>query len=403
MKILHLWSLYHEELKYHIHYLSKEFLLQAHQVSLVSSTSVRKAWRPYVKRKILEAGVENHEGMIVYRLPAWNFSDKPIPYLLHRYFNILKQEQADVIHVFSLTSVFNYIGLMLLTWVYPKRFVIVANDHSNPLRVSTSSIGNLYYKLNIFLFQRFGRQIKRVYVPNDGTKHLIQERFHLSDDVVKIMPLGYDGSTFYHDPSKRNQSAKLIIGFAGKVDRDKRVDVLLQAVSECVKQGLEISCIVAGVQSDSDYVREFQDFSTKHKLEVKFRPMLSSEALAELYNYVDVAIFPGSISITTVEATGCGSPVIVYDSIPGLEDRVENGRGYLFKEFSELVTLIQKVYRLKQQSAIQHADIARASQKYTWKELAQAYIKDYMTLLRELRQEEPQFPESKQIIETKKG
>jgi glycosyltransferase involved in cell wall biosynthesis len=382
MNILNLWSLYHEELKYHIHYLAKEMMLSGDRVALIASDKVRKTWQPYVKRKQLSPGVENHDGMKVYRLAAWSFSDKPIPFSLLRYYQLLKQEKADVIHIFSLTSLFNYLGLLLLTFIYPKTFVIVANDHSNPVRASTSFVGNAYYNLCVFLFQCFRRQIKRVFVPNQGTRELIMERFHLSEDVVRIIPLGYDDNTFYYQADRRNKSNKLIIGFAGKVDRDKRVDVLLEAVKVCVQQkGLELSCIIAGVQLESDYGCELQAFATQHQLEVEFKPMLSPDGLAELYGYVDVAIFPGSISITTVEATGCGSPVIVYKSIAGLEDRVEQGRGNLFENDSELVGLIEKFYALKRAKQIDHAAIARATEKYSWKALAQVYKEEYKHLL----------------------
>lgn len=111
---------------------------------------------------------------------------------------------------------------------------------------------------------------------------------------------------------------------------------------------------------------------------MNFKPLIKDPVkLAEYYNYIDVAVFPGSISITTLEATGCGTPIILFESIEGLEDRVENDRGILFKEKRELMDAIKFYKNKKQKKSIDNKVIEQNSHKFSWKELSKIYLDLY--------------------------
>ena len=117
-----------------------------------------------------------------------------------------------------------------------------------------------------------------------------------------------------------------------------------------------------------------------HNVRTEFLPLLNPTELADLYAKADLAVFPGSISITTLEANGCGLPVIVYESIEGLQDRVSDGRGELFSTDDELVSALKKYHQQKATQGIDHVSIKTMSMKYSWENIAKIYGEDYLAI-----------------------
>ena len=68
--------------------------------------------------------------------------------------------------------------------------------------------------------------------------------------------------------------------------------------------------------------------------------------LAKFYSSMDLMVFPGSISITTFEASACGTPVALFETYEGLEHRVADGKGVLLPTMKSsilpLLTLLKR-------------------------------------------------------------
>jgi glycosyltransferase involved in cell wall biosynthesis len=97
--------------------------------------------------------------------------------------------------------------------------------------------------------------------------------------------------------------------------------------------------------------------------------------LASFYRSINVAVFPGSISITTLEASGCGTPVLLFRSSEGLDDRVDSGRGALFETDEEMVALIE--WYAREENFVDNEKIYQQSLKYSWNVIAKEYISEY--------------------------
>ena len=126
---------------------------------------------------------------------------------------------------------------------------------------------------------------------------------------------------------------------------------------------------------------ELESFAKEHQLNVEFLPFLNSEELAAFYNHIDVAVYPGSISITTIEANACGTPILLNNSIQGLEDRVADGRGFLFTTEEELRDKIEFYWMQKRTAQINHPAIANYTSKYSWRKISQEYLNLYYQYL----------------------
>lgn len=382
LHIVNVWTDFQTEFRYHPHYLAVEFIRQGHQNAFLTTDQVPSIWRTFLKRKDeFKAGVSKYEGSDVYRIRCINLLSKPIPIGLWSIVKALRTSKADVVHILGIGNPFCFVVMFLAIMIRGKKCLIVANDHSNPRSESMSLVGRLYYAINKFIFQCFfRRRIKAVYVPNLATQQLICQKYKLDSQQVQIIPLGYDDSVFRYRPQEKNSFDKLVVGFAGKINPQKRVDMLIRAVAApSVKDHIRL--VVAGLVGEgSPYCDSLQQLAMELGIDVEFRPLLPADQLASFYNYVDVAAFPGSISITTIEATGCGTPIVLYNSIPGLEDRVENGRGFLFQEESELLERLEYFVQRKRLNNIDHLAVEQNTKKFSWHEISKRYLAEYQRL-----------------------
>jgi glycosyltransferase involved in cell wall biosynthesis len=380
LNIINVWAYFQTELKYHLHYLSIEFQRLGHSNTFLTTDKMKRVWFRHLKTKTFKPGVSDYEGSPVHRIRSFNLGDKPVPIDIRHITRVLRESNVNVLHIFGIGNPFSF-AVVFLALLTRRKCLIVANDHSNPRQESHSIGARFYYWFNRSLFWFIKSRVKRVYVPNAASRELIQQRYRLPDDQIKIIPLGFDGSVFQYCTGTKNQESRLVIGFAGKLDRSKRIEALIHAASDPIVRD-DVRLIIVGVADENDpYLREMRELAVSKSVEVEFRPLLGASELAAFYNFVDLGVFPGSISITTVEASGCGTPVVVYESIIGLEDRVADGRGYLFKEDDELPELLCQFVRDKKAGTIDNARIASSTKGFSWREIAKLYVGEYFELM----------------------
>jgi len=378
MRILNIWNFFQPELKYHVHFLSEHFTAEGNEVFFISTDKSNKAWAPFLKNKEFKAGKEIYPYATVYRLKCLEIFNKQIPLNWIRYYRLIKEIQPDVVHILGIGNFLSWICIGLLK-IYNKKVVLVANDHSNPNETKEGAVAKIYKKFNQLLFKLYGHQYKCIICPNTASKVFIQNVYKIDEERMKVIPLGYDDTAFYYDPALKNsEKDKLIVSFAGKIEPRKRIEELLYAVSE-MKNKLHVIIRIAGLSNTvhQEYFSSLKNIQETCNLTVEFLPLLQQDNLRNFYNFSDIAVFPGSISITTVEANACGIPIILFESIQGLEDRVENGRGKLFKKREELTNYLDEFYIKKIGAEICNLEIEEVTKTYAWGKLSKQYMKLY--------------------------
>lgn len=320
---------------------------------------------------------------VVYLKSASLFG-KPIPYDVFTLLKTVRDWKPDVIHIFGISNFISIATIVIGVLLGYARH-LVFSDHSDP-RERKSSIGALmYYQFFRAFFRFFINKNTKIITPDIASEGEIKRRYGpLNTEQLLQIPLGYDSSIFYDRARRGVNRDKLVIGFAGKINEAKRLDVLLAALQKV--DGL-VECRLVGMPA-SDFT-EYQNWlvqacdvhnrSSRNK--VRLETFIKDPVeLAEFYNEVDVVVFPGSISITTQEATGCGTPIILYRSYEGLEHRVDGGRGWLFTRDDELVSLINQVYELHSEERVCREKISAAARRYSWHNLKHRYYELYLNV-----------------------
>ncbi len=157
-----------------------------------------------------------------------------------------------------------------------------------------------------------------------------------------ILPIscGLDLQQYYPDPNVDRTKYRERYGidiykkaflFLGRLDGEKRIDLLLRAMEQVTRDDVEM--VIAGQgRSEESLHRIAADMQNKNT--VRFTGFIPAEDIPGLMNSVDVFVMPSEaelLSISTLEAMACGLPVILADALalPELVKTSENG--YLFK------------------------------------------------------------------------
>jgi 1,2-diacylglycerol 3-alpha-glucosyltransferase len=124
---------------------------------------------------------------------------------------------------------------------------------------------------------------------------------------------------------------RTIFLYVGRIEKDKRIDVLLHALARLERDDIQLA--IAGRGSASEY---FQALARSLKLDgrVRFTGFIPKEDLHVLLNSVDVFSMPSDaelLSLASLEAMACGRPLLLANAVALPELVVPGVNGYLFK------------------------------------------------------------------------
>ena len=127
------------------------------------------------------------------------------------------------------------------------------------------------------------------------------------------------------DPTKK------IFFFVGRVDREKRLDVILHAAARLNRADFQV--VIAGAGANAKFLKKLtQELGLADK--VQFTGFLPDDDLPSVLNSIDVFIMPSEaelLSIATIQAMACSRPVLAADAV-ALPELVANGEnGLLFR------------------------------------------------------------------------
>lgn len=134
--------------------------------------------------------------------------------------------------------------------------------------------------------------------------------------------------------------------YVGRLDKEKRVDILLKAVAK-VQDICDIHTVIVGKGMEASTLSALAK-RLKITDKITFVGYLSDDELPTIYQLANIFIMPGDAelqSIATLEAMASGLPIIAADAI-ALPQLVHNGKnGYLFRPNNplDLANAIQKL------------------------------------------------------------
>lgn len=227
----------------------------------------------------------------------------------------------------------------------------------------------------------------KVITPSNYFKNLIVNELKIAKEKIDVFPSGGVNSKVFHKIEEKDQLFKELgldphqqyIGYVGRIDYQKGWDVLLEAVHLLQEEGHLANRKIIMVGNGKDYDR-FQALINKYKIgdKIIYYDMLPQSKLNEIYNCLDVFVFPTmrkgeSLGLVGLEAMACGVPVIG-SSIGGLLDYIkeeENGLFFNIGDSNDLKDKVLKFFRYNQEKI----NLMRAEAFYTATQYEVEFIK----------------------------
>jgi glycosyltransferase involved in cell wall biosynthesis len=146
-----------------------------------------------------------------------------------------------------------------------------------------------------------------------------------------------------------------LIGFVGRIVREKGLQYLLSAIPFLVDQIPDFRILVAGdftKIAGGSVKEELDHFLQEHPGKILFTGFLEEEDLVRFYNMIDVLVLPSvdaleAFGMVQVEAMLCGTPVVA-SNLPGVREVVRTvGFGYLAEpaQPADIAAKIVSIYR----------------------------------------------------------
>jgi len=292
----------------------------------------------------------------------WN---KLINYLIH-YLDIMKKglssSKYDLIYVHFLS---HHIPILYFLGIIKKPLII--NLHGTDFIAVKNS------PFLTALSKPILRRAKAIVVPTSYFSNLVEEHFRFikSPQIIISPSGGIDKNVFYLKQGQQNSSNVITLGFVSRFIEEKGWRTYLESLEILEKNQISFKGIIAGKGPDEHRIKKcIHDLNLTPK--IKFLGLVEQKKLVDIYNEMDLYIFPTyreaeSLGLTGLEAMACGVPNIACN-IAGPSTYIVPGKnGFLFpvRDAASLAEKIMAYYYME------------PSEKQAMSEMAELTTKKY--------------------------
>ena len=236
--------------------------------------------------------------------------------------DLLRREQIDLVHVSLSFSTLIDFGLPDLC--HELGLPVVATFH-----VPYDSRFSLWQGISTALYRLYAQSLAsfdRVIIFSEQQKNLL-ESYGVSASTVSVIPNGVDIEKYAPGLSgyKQTLESSLLVGYLGRVDPEKNVDLLIRAFQD-IDAAEDVKLVVIGGGSE------------RRRLERRYRgsrviftgPVMEETERISMLRAMDVFVLPSlveGLSLSLLEAMACGVAPVATDV--GSDGEAMRGAGLL--------------------------------------------------------------------------
>ncbi len=385
LRILHIIDHIYPILGYQETFLAKAHARNNNLVVISSdrySKSIYIANSKLLKKQVVGTGLHCDHGINILRLPVRFYFEFINSLWLVGLEKAVLNFKPDLIISHGIVNITS-IRLVLLKNALPKT-VLLFDDHMtyNASRYGWTKI--MYKLFRVFFTPLFLKYSKIFVAVTPETKIFMNKVYGIPSERIVIIPLGINLENFFKDEKTRTLIRQkfgilcdeIVFIYAGKIVREKGVHLFIKAALKIHKKYAKTRFFIIG-GSDKLYLQNLKKIVKDAAAENSFifLDAVPNEELYKYYNASDIGVWPLQCSLTMLEASACGLPIII-SNMSGATERISFGNGLLYKEFdiTDLTNKFEMLLNanLRQKMSDKAILFAKA---YSWNNLAQDFLK----------------------------
>lgn len=334
MKIVQIEDFFHPETGYQINILSKIWSSMGHEVHILTSSEkhVPRYLKDFLDFEKLDEKDEEYSvnyNVYIKRFDALaNISNRMIfkKDILKYAFNL----SPDIIYIHGNDT---YIGIKVATILNKLKIPVIMDSHMIEIASKNkfSSLFQLFYRK--FITPKLVKS--NIFILKTASTNFINTKYDYPSHLSPVLGFGSDLSLFNFEEKNRAKlrnefgisNNQRVFIYAGKLDKSKGIEVLVNAIKEKFDCLFEPVFIFIG-NPNFDY-----DFLNQVKLINNLVIHLNTQKYKDLpkfFHMSDIMVIPAQNSLTFYDAQAAGLPCILsFDSINA--DRVNHENGVTFE------------------------------------------------------------------------
>lgn len=392
MIIIIVSTFYSKGMGYSENYLPKMLSTLGHEVHVVTSNlNIYGNEKEYDKTYASFLGSANQsigsfviDNYTVHRLPSQIFFGYVY---IKNLFNKIKELSPDIVHTTEIAA-FHTFKLALLKPIL--RYKLFAESHQHLSVVKSYlknnngfSIKKIFYKITRTLPSFLSSYtIEKCYAITPDCALVANIYYGMPKKKIKLQHLGTDTDLFRPANSDNELIERtiqrenfgyskndIVCIYTGRFSDDKNPLILAMAINKLSSGGLPFHGLFIGEGVQTSKMLEYSN--------IKVLPFLKHTELANYYRLADIAIWPTQESMSMLDASASGLPLVVSDRI-GEYERIE-GNGKVYKEgnVNALCEVLNNMASKEERQRLGINGRKKMIQSYNWMSLAKDIENDY--------------------------
>jgi glycosyltransferase involved in cell wall biosynthesis len=392
MKIVILSTFFSKEMGYAENGISRSLASLGHEVHIITSNlnvygnekNYNDSYSKFLGPADQGIGTFDYHGCKVHRLPSKQIASY---ILISGLAKKIKEINPDIIHCITMASLSTYVVAFLKPFF---KFSLFAESHQHASVVRPELRSKRLHpliRINYFITRTLptylaSLSVKKCYAISPDCWEVANRFYWIPKKKLELINIGCDTSLFYpinnYLMSQEREIAREQMGYkpndvvciyTGRLSDEKNPLIISDAIHALNSQSSKWHVLFIGQGSQSSKILENEGSS--------IIPFVSHLKLPNLYRIADIGIWPKQESLSMLDASASGLPLILSDKI-GDKKRIA-GNGYLYEEdnLNSLIDCLKSLENQEIRSKMSILGVSNIEKNYSWNSIVKKYLISY--------------------------